>query len=470
MSLFQKYLGSASVALVSKAVNVLSIFGVLWLQNAIMGKDSFGLFMMAFSLAFALGMVIAAGLQALMMYHVSRKYVDVPQEAVVIGGQIFWLSVLVSFIVAGAVYGGAGFLAQLIGHDAFAPWLRDMAFFIPAHATAIVLPGYFRACQRVKETLFFQEILLNSLRVLFVGLIWIYALPERMVSLAYIMSASLPVLILFLRAPLWPSFKGLILTRWDLSYVWKIMTFQILNQPFRGVDVLLVGVFSTAGVVADYTMATRLAQLLWIPKHALAQLQIPRMGELLEKKDKALLQVEFHAMRCVSLVAVLLGCAFLLVFGRPILSLFGEYDSALPVLYILAAASIIRTGFGASGDLIGMAGHAGASAIIAAISMVITVSGIAILVPYMGATGGAFAVLLGTLQMFAGFNFVLKRQEELRLMPVLMWGVCMLSVIVLVLSAYWLPLALWCGLLMIGVAIIVSFLDKSWLRFLKHVK
>src|SRR5690606_28200372 len=103
----------------------------------------------------------------------------------------------------------------------------------------------------------------------------------------------------------------------------KSTAFQILNQPFRGLDIVVVGAFASASVVADYAIAVRLAQLLWVPKHAVAQLQVPRMGALLQKGDKNQLMLEYDAMRCLSLLAVFGGCAFLCVFGSPLLGLFG---------------------------------------------------------------------------------------------------------------------------------------------------
>ena len=469
MALHKDYLGTASLALFSKGFNILSTFGILWFLNAFMGKEAFGLFMVAFALMFALSMMISSGFQALILYHVSRDHERKEARTACAAGQLFWLSTLCGCAVAALIYGAAPFLSELMGQAGLEPWLRNMALFVPVNTAAIVLPGYSRARQRVKETLFFQEIFLNFLRVSFVALIWFTGAEHEWVCAAYIGSALIPVLILFARAPIWPRFGQKILGAWDVSYGFKIMVFQILNQPFRGFDIVLVGAFSSPEIVADYTMAVRLAQMLWIPKHAAAQLQVPRMGALLKEKKKPQLEMEFNAMRSFSLIAVLIACAGLLFLGGPVLSLFGAYESALPALYILAAASIIRTGFGASGDLIGMAGHAGASAFVASLSMIITVAASIVLVPLYGAAGGALAVLFGTLQMFVGFTFVLKRTENLNLMNIFMWIANSSGVIILIVAAYAYQSIFICGLLMAALSLIVIILDKSWLKLIKHV-
>ncbi len=468
MTLQKHYMSTAGLALFSKGFNLLSTFGVLWLQSTMMDKDSFGLFMMAFSLMFTLSMVLSAGFQALILYHVSRTAQDNPDTITALSSQIFWLSGILSLVCGGLIYGFSPHIARLMGHTALLPWLQNMALFIPVNTAALVLPSYSRARQRVKETLFFQEIFLNGLRVLLVGLLWLLALPPLWTAHAYILSTLIPVMVLFFRAPLWPNVAYSTLTRWDLTYALKSTAFQVLNQPFRGLDIVLVGFFTTASIAADYAMAVRLSQMLWIPKHAVAQLQVPRMGALLAKHDMAQLTLEYNAMRAVSLVAVLGACAGLLFFGGPLLSLFGDYHSALPALYILAAASVIRTGFGASGDLLGMAGHAGDSALIAGFSMVITCVGTAWLVPNQGAEGAAFVIFISTLQLFTGFVRVLKRKEGLHLLPPFMCLVNILASLALLLPAgHFVPL-MPSGLILLALAGIVPVVDKSWTRLISH--
>lgn len=467
MSLHRAYLSTSSVALFSKGFNIVCAFGVLWLQNAAMVKEDFGMFMVAFSMTFTISLVISTGFQALILYHIPRKS-DLPAaEIAAIAGQVFWLSTLLACIFALPIYFGASAIADAMGHAPLEAWLRDMAWFIPVNTAALVLPVYSRARQRIKETVFFQEIFLNFLRVGFVGGIWIFGLPTTLMSEAFIWSAGLPVIILFCMAPVWPSFRKALLTRWDLAYGLKGAAFQVLNQPFRGLDIVVVGAFASASVVTDYAMAVRLAQLLWVPKHAVSQLQVPRMGALLEKKDKAQLMLEYDALRCLSLLAVFMGCAFLLFWGGPLLALFGDYQSALPALYVLAAASLVRTGYGAAGDLIAMIGYPKGSAMISVLSMVITMGGTALLVPYFGAVGGAYAILLGTVQMFAGFVAIIERTENIVLMtPFILAMNALPSLVLMAAAAYFLPTVPG-GVAMLAFGAMLVTIDRSLFTFVR---
>jgi O-antigen/teichoic acid export membrane protein len=467
MSLHKTYLSASAFALFSKGFNIVAVFGILWLQNMVMEKEAFGLFMMALSLTFTMSLVLSTGFQALIMYHVSRKSDADPEQVKRIAGQSFWISGLMGLIFAGAIYAAAGPLAALMGHAALEGWLRNMALFVPVNTVSFVLPAYSRARQRIKETVFFQEIFFNFLRTGFIGLIWIFMLPQYWVAQAYIWSALIPVVILFWLTPLWPHFGKLAFTRWDIAYAFKSKAFQILNQPFRGLDIVIVGAFASAATVADYSMAVRLAQLLWVPKHAVSQLQVPRMGALLEKNDKTQLMLEYDALRCLSLLAVFAGCAFLCFFGSSLLAVFGDYQSALPALYILAAASVIRTGYGAAGDLLAMVAYPKGSVTVSIISVLIATVGTALLVPPFGALGGAYAILIGTWQMFAGFVYVIERKQGVKLTSPFIVVMNVLPTFALMALASAMLSPLLCGLLMLVFPIILLIFDKSPFVFIR---
>ena len=82
---------------------------------------------------------------------------------------------------------------------------------------------------------------------------------------------------------------------------------------------MLIGALAPATAAADYAMAFRLAQLLLIPKHAMSQLLIPRLGSLMEKnKTQNIAQrdlwLEYDASRQLSLFLTLIGSIFFVLF------------------------------------------------------------------------------------------------------------------------------------------------------------
>lgn len=447
---------------------MICMLGILWLLNAILGREGFGVFMVAFSLMFTLAMIMGSGFQSLLMYHVSRLHEAGEERKIqLLTGQIFWITLLLSTFTGLLIFTLAAPLEKLIGLEGFVEWVRLMSFFIPAHAAAMVLPSLPRARHRAEQTTIYQEIVLNGFRVGFLALIWGLGLSVGWIAAAYIASAFIPVFLIFIRFPVWPSIKDNPLHLWDFKYVGKISIFQILNQPFRGFDVLLVGWLASAGVAADYTIATRLAQLLWVPKHAAAQLQVPRMGALLDRKDYSQLMLEYNAMRSVTLFCVLLGAAFLLFLGPNILTIFGNYSQAFTPLLLLGAAAVMRTGVGTSGDLISMAGHAGWSAIVALISMIVTLCCLILLIPENGAFGASMAVCFGTLVLFSGYWLVLAKIEKIQTMPLYAAIITALAVFCLVLPTINLISPVLCGFIVIILGISTLLSNKDWLIFMK---
>lgn len=469
MSLSQKYISASIVSLIGKIFNMISMLGILWLLNDILGKEAFGVFMVAFSLGFTIAMIIGSGFQALLIYHIARLHENGEEERIrFLTAQIFWATITLSALAALPVYLSASALENIMDLQGLSFWLPLISFFIPAHAAAIVLPSLPRARHNAEKTTFYQEILLNALRLAFLFLIWLIVLPQDYIAYAYIASAVIPVLILFAQYPLPLSFnKTQNLTLWDAKYVAKISLFQILNQPFRGFDILLVGAFASAGAAADYTMASRLAQLLWIPKHALSQLQVPRMGGLLDKKNYGQLMQEYNAIRTLTTIMVLLGCSAILWFSIPILNLFGDYANALPPLLLLAAASLVRTGAGSSGDILGQSGHAGWSAVSAFLSLVILIAASILFIPLYGAYGAAMAALLGTIALFAGFAAIIKRILSLQTWTGLSLMICGAAIIVLNYISIMQHGYLVTGFFMAILAILMMALDRSWYHFLK---
>lgn len=464
MSLTKKYLSASIVGLIGKAFNMISMLGILWLLNAILDKEGFGLFMVAFSLMFTIAMVIASGFQSLLIYHVSRLVDQDDEEKITaITSQIFWMVIIISLLASIIIYSVSAGIELLMELPDLSTWLKLMALFIPAHAAAIVLPTLPLARHNSERTVFYQEILLNALRVLFLAIIWISGAAIAYIAGAYIISAIIPVVLVFIKYPSWPRVKNLPLTLWDFKYVGKISLFQLLNQPFRGFDVLLVGAFASAGAVADYTMATRLAQLLWIPKHAVSQLQVPRMGALLDKKDYTQLMHEYNAMRTITLFFAMGGCAFLALLGSWLLSFFGNYSGAYSILMLLALAAVIRTGVGASGSILSQSGHAGWSAIMASVSMVTTIVMSVILIPVIGADGGGWAVFVGTIVLFAGFWAVIYKILALNTITFMSFIVMAIASAVLIMPIN----SILAAFLIVSLAFILLALDRSWLRFLK---
>ena len=117
------------------------------------------------------------------------------------------------------------------------------------------------------------------------------------------------------------------------------------------------------------------------------------------------------------------------------LRVFGEYESAYPLLLLLCGASIIRAGFGDVGGFIVMVGRMGAGLIVNSASLAVMVLGLAAFVPFSDLLGTGFALLLAALSGSTGLAFALYRYEGFQVITWLMVLVIVGSVLPLLILA-----------------------------------
>jgi O-antigen/teichoic acid export membrane protein len=87
--------------------------------------------------------------------------------------------------------------------------------------------------------------------------------------------------------------------------------------------------------------------------------------------------------------------AFLLIFGKPLLSLFGpSFSSGYPLLYILSIGILVRASIGPAETLLTMAGQQGITAIVYTATFAFSIVLNIVLIPRFGLVGAASAMSL----------------------------------------------------------------------------
>lgn len=400
----------------AKVLKILSGIGVVAFLNLMAGKEEFGLFMIAYSVAFMVAVSIETFFQNLILYHTGRAEEGVALNAhPIMPASLYWgsgVSALAGVLIALA----APLIESLMGHAGLAPWIVVMAAFIPAHTLLTLLTSCYRAQHKVVTMAVYFDVLPSVLLVGGTALVWLAGWSVYAVGWMHSAAFVLPFLILFLKEPVLPPAGWLAFTRWDIGYGFKSMAVYIANQPGLGLDVLFVGQFCDVGTTAEYAMASRFAQVLMLPKMAITQLQIPRMGRFFKAGDNAGLRHEFEAMQDISLLATVFGCLCYVVLALPVMNLFGDYSAAYSILMVLCAASLIKAGFGASGGYLGMAGYAGWLFITNAGAVLVLVVSMLLFVPWLEGMGAGYALAVHALATMGSMSLVIHYKDRLSLM------------------------------------------------------
>jgi|GEM_PF-2599884 len=402
MSIKSIYLKATSASAAAKIFTVLSALVVIFLINDIAGKAGFGLAMLAFALNYIIASAMAALFQSITLYHVSRDPGHHSEKT----GLCLTYGIILGFAAAYAEIILAGNIAGAMGKPEAALWFQGMAMMIPAFVANAILCGHERARQNVPRMVLFYEVLPAALKMIGLGALIVTMQPgdvllagwtESQIGWVYTISYALPFGILFLMNPITPRLKPGLLSLWDLRYGAQSMLSQFANKSLRHVVLLILGFFASASVVADFALAMRFANFLQLPKLAISQLQVPRMGGYLKDKNMAALLHEFDLMRMAALSATILGCAALVLFAPLIFTIFGEYEDAYIIFLLLAVASIIQAGFGTIGNYITIAGYAGTNLAINMATLGVVMAGLYIAVPAFDAMGAGLVVIIGAL-------------------------------------------------------------------------
>lgn len=402
----RQYIRSSALSVVSKGVMAISAVFVLYALNRILEKHEFGLFMLALSACLLAAICISGGFRSLIMYYVSREHAKpVTGISLAWGGSISILFMLLLIILANPI-------AVFMEKPELEIWLANLAPLIPAYTLNIILTSHYRADKEVITMLVFQEILPAALKMIFLLIIWTAKLPVLWIADGFILCFLLPFIFLYIWKPIRLHFGLKDLNSWDIRYGLNISINQMMSKSISNLMMLLIGYFADSHAVADFAMAMRVSQILLIPKMIFAQLHVPRIGTRLAKDDKNAMMQEYDVIRQAGLLMTLFGCLGIVIAGQFVLSFFGDYKQAFPLLLLLSAASLIRAGFGDAGDFLALTGRSVPILLSNVISLASILICFVIFVPLLGNYGIGMAVFAGALTNMISIAVSLGRHEK----------------------------------------------------------
>ncbi|MFB6271735.1 MAG: lipopolysaccharide biosynthesis protein [Salinibacter sp.] len=431
------YLKSSGTGLLSQVVTKLSAFAAVWLLNRILMKGAYGDYEFALALVSMLLILGSGGLQYVAMYRLSR--LDADPETLAgqkLAGALLGWSLLLSAAVALAVGGLAPLVASASGKPELAFWVGALAFLIPIRVALGLYRNWYRARQLVAESLVLGQMGPKAAQVVLLDGAWmVWPTPEGVVT-AVLLGEALPLLIWIARAPLTPIPRIDLLSGWDVQYAAKLMLTRGLSKSVKRTDVLMMGALATSGATAGYVVASKVAMLLLAGHQLMNLILTPRVGRFLDQEKKEAVQQEYHQSRVVGLSFAMGGTCVLAIGGPWILSLFGEYAEALPVILILAATYVIQVSFGMCGGYLNIAGYANWTLATTGMVLLLNVVLNAALIPVLGAAGAALAMLASITATNAFTAYLVLRLDGVQTYSRWIAGVVTATTGLLILAAF----------------------------------
>ena len=440
MSIDQKlsvYLKSSGTGLVSQVVTKISAFAAVWLLNRILMKGAYGDYEFALALVSMLLILGSGGLQYVAMYRLSR--LDAAPETLAgrnLAGALLGWSLLLSGLVALAVGGLAPLIASASAKPELAYWVAALALVIPIRVALGLYRNWYRARQLVAESLVLGRMGPKVAQVLLLGGAWLaWPTPEGVVT-AVLLGEAIPLLIWIVRAPLTPIPRIDLLSGWDVQYAAKLMFTRGLSKSVKRTDVLMMGALATSSATAGYVVASKVAMLLLVGHQLMNLILTPRVGRFLDQEKKEAIQQEYHQSRVVGLSFAMGGACALAIAGPWVLSLFGDYAEALPVILILTATYIIQVSFGMCGGYLNIAGYANWTLATTGMVLVLNIVLNIVLIPVVGASGAALAMLVSISMTNAFTAYLVLRLDGVQTYSRWIAGVVVVATGLLILAAF----------------------------------
>ncbi len=158
------------------------------------------------------------------------------------------------------------------------------------------------------------------------------------------------------------------------------------------VDILALEHFGSPGDVGVYYAAVRLLALVAFVYFAISSATTHKFTEYHVTGDTTRLASFFAETIRWTFWPSLAVCAVMLIFGRPLLGLFGEgFEAGYPVMFILSAGMLARAAVGPAERLLNMLGMRKQCAMVYAAAFALNLTLCVILIPRLGIEGAAAA-------------------------------------------------------------------------------
>ncbi len=209
-------------------------------------------------------------------------------------------------------------------------------------------------------------------------------------------------------------------------YAASMMGLNLLSFVTGRLDVVLLGIFLTAGEVGIYSIAATTAAFVPTLLTSLNSIFGPIIADLYARDQIALLRRLFQISTkwCLGLTWPLV--IVIVFFGREMMGVFGpEFEAGAPTLALLALGQLVNVGVGSVGNLLVMSGHQRLEVRIAVATAALSLALNITLIPRLGILGAALALtatltisnLLRSFMVWARLKLLPYNRHALRLLP-----------------------------------------------------
>ncbi|UCC39880.1 MAG: oligosaccharide flippase family protein [Candidatus Aminicenantes bacterium] len=389
---------------VSKISDILTRYATSIVLTRILGVELFGIFVLGRTIVMVTGLLSKLG----MGYGVVRQiafYTAKNDDNKI--QQTIRLAILVScFISLTAtillLWLGDYFSTVLFKKPMPVLPLKILVFTIPIitilHILMDVLRGFKKINKRIVVEFYFLP--LSNLLMIFIFFLLGYRLEGAIVSFILSNIISLMILIIINRKKIRitgpPPFlkKKVVLEFFKFSF--PLAFVDIIGVLKNRIEVLFLGLLSTASNVGIFFIAFRLANLTSIPWQAFNMIFAPMVSGYYARNEIKKIEYNYKNITKLMVLFSMYFLGFLLIFSSELLSIFGsEFIKGTAVVILICFGQMVKTWVGHAGPMLAMIGKPSLNLLITVITLILMAMLNLLLIPRLGITGAAVAHVTG---------------------------------------------------------------------------
>ena len=383
-------------------LNVLRFVTALLLAR-ILGADELGLYSLSLSaLNITMGLALFGLDSAIIRYlaiMVGRKDEEGTWGTIQIG---IGLSFILSALLGAALYAFSFVIAERVFHEPrLAPLLQLASVFVPMMVVNDQLFNAIRGFKKFNDSVIAQYVYQPVTRLIMIGILALIGLNAQYAIIAYALSTITASFAMFFVLNKRFSLKRTIkvapgLLKEMMSFALPVWLSGLMVKFQGNIQTLFIGTMNTIAGVGIFSIANQITMVSGEFSSSINVTSKPVIAELDDQKDiKQMEHIYQLANKWVVMVQIPIFL-FMVLFPKPILSIFGEsYIDGATALIILAVANFVKVSTGMGGIIIDMAGYTRMKLFNSFIRLALYIVLDYFLIPRWGVIGAATAVLVG---------------------------------------------------------------------------
>lgn len=368
----------------------------------ILGADLFGIFVLGRTMVTVTGLICKFGMgygavRQIAFYAAKNDENNVQQAirlALLVPG-------IISIITAILLLWGGDYISIVVfKKPGLVLPLKCLVFSIPIITILYILLDVLRGFKKINLRVAVENYLLPLSNLLMISIFYLLGYRLEGAISAFIASnvVSLTILIFLNRKRIKMTGPAPFLKKKAALEFFKFsfpLTFvNIFAELKIRLDVLLLGLLSTASNTSIFFIALRLANLMTIPWQASNMVFAPMVSGYYARGDIEKIEYNYKNITKMMFIVSMFFWGFLLVFSRELLSIFGtEFEQGSDVVVLVCMGQLVKTSVGNAGPMLAMIGKSSLILLIIIITLALLVVLNLLLIPRLGIVGAGIANL-----------------------------------------------------------------------------